>query len=247
MVQKGSPAGGSVAFSGRSIVITFIALAWITGCDNSPPRATAVPAIARDPVKPISDPNASIQPAYDDPPLISQQLPEEPRFVQAYIAVGRPRIMIFVNHTLDGNLLPVNDAATIATIETTLTDWLSAQGQTTIISPISARQKLTEQELADLQSGHPQMIGQIADKLQADVLVHVECRPTKQPDQGLLVTMIADAFSIRTGQQLAQASVQAALPMDNPTVTRTTRIIARKLMDEMTSTWTATAAPTTQH
>jgi hypothetical protein len=236
-----------VAFSGRSIVISIIAFAWLTGCsDSPPPRATTVPASIPDPVKPISDPNASIQPGYDDPPLVNQQLPEEPRFVQAYVAVGRPRIMIFVNHTLDGNLLPVNDAATLATIETTLTDWMSAQGQTTIISPISARQKLTEPELADLQSGHPQMIGPIAGKLQADVLVQVECRPSKQADQPLLVTMIAQALNTKSGQQLAQASVQTSLPMDNPTVSRTTRIIARKLMDEMTNTWNATAAPTTQ-
>ena len=58
--------------------------------------------------------------------------------------------------------------------------------------------------------------------------------------------MIAQALNTKSGQQLAQASVQASLPMDNPTVSRTTRIIARKLMDEMTNTWNATAGPTTQ-
>jgi hypothetical protein len=43
-------------------------------------------------------------PSFDDPPLVDQRLPEESWFVQAYNHVGRPRIAVFVNRTLQGDV-----------------------------------------------------------------------------------------------------------------------------------------------
>jgi hypothetical protein len=44
-------------------------------------------------------------------PLVAQDTPEQRAFVEAYDHVGRPRIVVFVNRTLEGNLLPSNEAA----------------------------------------------------------------------------------------------------------------------------------------
>lgn len=298
--------------------IGFLGLETLPGCYPAPQRTaapppTASPSYQHDAVKLMPEPtdSAAVQPGFDDVPLVNQQIPEEPRFVQAYAAIGRPRILVFVNRTLDGQLLPVNDTGPLATIENTkqsnaavkvnnssnttnygywhtnvdtqnsdvespgpfkyvdrtqvylrlgeydeaaarqidyglientLTDWLSADGQVTIISPIAARQRLTDQEVQELQNGRPQMMGEIAQKLQTDVLVQVECRPSRQTTQGLVVTLLASAMNTRGGQQIAQAAVQIPLPMEKTTINRYTRFIARKLMDEMTNAWNARAA-----
>jgi hypothetical protein len=303
--------------------IGLLGLETLPGCYPAPQRAAPPPASGsyqHDAVKPMPEPtdNAAAQPGFDDVALVNQQIPEQPRFVQAYAVIGRPRILVFVNRTLEGQLLPVNDTGPLATIENTkqsdaavkinsssnttnygywntgvntqnndvespgqfkyvdrtqvylrpgeydeaaakqvdyglientLTDWLSADGQVTIISPIAARQRLTDQQVQELQSGRPQMMGEIAQKLQTDVLVQVECRPSRQTTQGLVVTLLASAMNTRGGQQIAQASVQIPLPMEKTTINRYTRFVARKLMDEMTNAWNARAAlppPATQ-
>src|SRR3954467_15960227 len=50
-------------------------------------------------------------PPFYDVPLVSQDTPEQRAFVDAYTHVGRPRIVVFVNRTLEGDLLPSNGAA----------------------------------------------------------------------------------------------------------------------------------------
>lgn len=72
-----------------------------------PPPGQTSAAYPADFAKPLPDQTseAPAAPAFDDPPLVDQQLPEEAWFVSAYNGVGRPRIAIFVNHTLDGSIV----------------------------------------------------------------------------------------------------------------------------------------------
>ncbi len=300
-------------------IVAALGLAIETGCYPAPERVAAPPQSGitmqhRDPIKPMPDPTdtaANIQPGFDDVPLVNQRPPEEPRYVQAYAAVGRPRVMIFVNRTLSGDLMPVNPNGPIVSVENTqqsngsvkvgqnnntynnspynsysqnynrsfessgpakyqdrtdvylqpgqydeaaaksidyemieniLTDWLSGSGQVTIISPIAARGRLTDQEVQELQSGRPQMLSEIAQKLQTDVLVQITAHPSQQTSTGLGIRLIAQALNTKGGQAIAQASVDVPPPMEKTVLNRYTRFVARKLMDEMTNSWNVMAS-----
>ena len=304
------------------------AAAVMAGCAKQPPPPRSAPpahgqGVTRgyDDPKPIivtePDPAAAV-PGYDDVPLVNQRTPEERAFVDAYTAVGRPRIAVFVNRTLQGDLIPVNandplvsyqytrrattgvsvERGTTDTardywrddrrdttdrftttgpgeyretaevylrpgqydevnakgldyeaVENILTDWLSASQQATVISPIMARQRLTDQELGELQDGRPQVLSEIVEKLGvgADVLVHVQARPTRQTRQGLEVRVIAEAINTRGGQSVARAVVDVPPPLEKTQINRSTRFLARKLMDGMTNAWNGMAREPTTH
>ena len=67
-----------------------------------------------------------------------------------------------------------------------------------------ARQRLTDEQVKELQEGRPQMVGEVAQQLDADVLVQVQARPTRQTAQGLEVRVVAEAINIgRGGQSIA--------------------------------------------
>jgi hypothetical protein len=270
---------------GLCIVVSGLALGFAQlGCrDNSPPpprmpvpAAKAQPTtLSRDQSKPMPAPanveSAApeyIPPGYDDVPLVNQRPPEEEPFVRAYKEVGRPRITVFVNRTLEGDLIPVNANVPVAgvgtsdhkdavaiylrpgeydeasarsidyqAIESILTDWLGASGQVAIVSPTMARDVLTDQQVKDLQSGRPQVLREIAKQLDADVLVQVQARPTKQTENGLGVRVIAEAMNTRGGESLGRAVVDIPPPLEKTTLNRYTRFMARKLMDEMINAW----------
>lgn len=87
------------------------------GCEQAPPAVQPtetqpqLPAVyPLDTPKPlppqIAEPPA---PAYEDAPLVDTRLPEEAWFVGVYDRVGHPRIAVFVNRTLDGNLIEGGD------------------------------------------------------------------------------------------------------------------------------------------
>jgi hypothetical protein len=42
-------------------------------------------------------------------PLVTQEIPEARQFVEAYRAVGQPRIAVFVNRSLDGDVMPAGN------------------------------------------------------------------------------------------------------------------------------------------
>lgn len=245
-------------------------------------------------------------PDHEDVPLVNQRTPEERAFVDAYKAVGRPRMVVFVNRTLEGQTIPVNpneplisyqysrrattgvsverrttetnrdrwyddrrdstdrfnsdgpgeyrettevylrpgqydeiNARTLdyEAVENILTDWLSASQQATIISPMMARQRLTEQEVTELQEGRPQVLSEIVNKLGADVLVHVQAHPTRQTPQGLHVRLVAEAINTQGGQSIGRAVVDLPPPLEKTMINRYTRFLARKLMDGMTNSW----------
>ena len=290
------------------------------GCQSTPPPPRIpIPADTRgnpnvtydhDPVKPMPRPSetsdADLVPPYDDQPLLNQRPPEQRGFVDAYNAVGRPRISVFVNRTLEGQIIPVNPGGPIAGVErqriaTTgvtvdrteirahgdpyygrsrestdrfqstgpgeyreslevylppgeydeiqakaidyeameaiLTDWLAANGQVTIISPTMARQRLSDEQVKELQEGRPQMLSELAEQLNADVLVQAQVRPTRQTREGLEVRVIVEAVNTRGGQSVGRAVVDVPPPLEKRQMNRYTRFLARKLMDDMTGAW----------
>jgi hypothetical protein len=104
------------------------AVALAGGCNTTPPPVNvAVPLQPAQPTtyypadypKPLPDQTAEAvpPPSFDDQPLVDQRLPEEAWFVSTYNRVGRPRIAVFVNRTLDGALVGNPDVA-ISTVDT---------------------------------------------------------------------------------------------------------------------------------
>ena len=79
-----------------------------------PPRPYPPPMRERDEMKPLPEPPEVSEvplPPYDDVPLVNQRIPEQRAYLNAYEAVGRPRIAVFVNRTLEGDLVPVSRQA----------------------------------------------------------------------------------------------------------------------------------------
>jgi hypothetical protein len=194
-------------------------------------------------------------PPFNDPPLISEPPPEQAPFLDAYNRVGKPRITLFVNRTLEGKIIPVksggandylkpgqydeaSDAALdYEAIENTLTDILDADGQVTMISPSVARQKLSDEQVKDLQNGRPQVLSEVAEELNADILIQIQIHPTKQTRNGLEVRLVAEAINTKGGVSLARAIVDIPPPLDKPEINKYSRWVARKLMDGMTASW----------
>jgi hypothetical protein len=279
-------------------MVISMSLVTIIGCvdrtppppDSDIPRGKGGPYREYESVKPMPDQGAPQEagglppPPFYDAPLVSQETPEQRAFVAAYNAVGRPRIAVFVNRTLEGELLPVNTEdvvnradrgeATVESrdrydddrdrtdkylrqgeydevvtrqidyeaIETILTDWFAAGGKTEIVSPLAARQRLTEQQVTDLQTGQPRVMGEVARELNADVLVHVTARPTRQTPRGVEVRLVAEAIDIggggtKGGQSIGRGVVDIPPPLDKPKINKFTRFLARALMDRMIGTW----------
>jgi hypothetical protein len=272
-----------IATSLAASVLSVIA----AGCvDRTPPPPDAPIPERRggaqryeDPIKPLSRADEADEqagslppPPFNDEPLVSQGLPEEPVFLQAYNGVGRPRMVVLVNRSLDGELLPANDGGgdgfsdraqqnsderargaylrpdqydqstarqiDYEAIEIGLTDWMSAGGRTEIVSPITARQRLSDDQERDLQGGRARVMGDIARELDADVLIHVTARPTRQTRNGLEIRLIAEAINLgKGGQSIGRGFVDVPPPLDKTKINRFTRFLARVLMDRMSTTW----------
>ena len=110
----------------RISLVTISALAF-AGCYPAPPRV-AVPApenrpivVQREVIKPlpsdIAPENPPPQPGYYDEPLLIQRPPEQRAFVDAYNRVGRPHLVVFVNRTLNGQIVPVIDTRPLGDVE----------------------------------------------------------------------------------------------------------------------------------
>src|SRR4029450_13937688 len=98
----------------------FVVVVAVLVCRDSPPppqrvtipaqharrvETTTYRAEREDEAKPLPPPpQAEYALPFDDPPLLSQEPPEQPAFVDAYHRVGSPRMTVLVNRTLDGSL-----------------------------------------------------------------------------------------------------------------------------------------------
>ncbi len=299
-----------------SLVLSAAVLATLSGCgaDAPPPKRVSVPDQPEMQAPRVSKPMPAPTrddlppPPFDDVAIVSQQAPETPEFVKAYNAVGRPRVCVFVNRTLQGEILPVNPNDPLAKVENTrtsnagvtvekkdtqtsdsvwrsetreqtdrfeskgpatykestaiylkpgqydevaaksldyeaveniLTDFLSGDGQVTIISPTLARQKLTDQQEKDLESGMLVVNSELVKQLGADILVQVTAHPTRQTQRGLEVRLVGEAMNLQGGQSIGRVVVDVPPPLEKTQINKYTRFCARKLMRDMTMTWSA--------
>ena len=96
------------------------------GCQSPPPpqRVTAPEPQNRDMVRerdrlrPLAPEAGQVDMRpFDDEPILKQALPGEGRFVDAYHRVGNPRIVVYVNRGLEGEILPVNDNEPLVSVE----------------------------------------------------------------------------------------------------------------------------------
>lgn len=261
------------------------------------------------PIKPLppQDNGPAVGKPFYDPPLIVDMPPEVSKFVDVYNRVGRPRIVVFVNRTLTGDVVPVNpvdpdvryeytkrtsdeswgekrtrsdsgsrwnrdmredvdryetrtstevrdfrppdvDEAGAKSIdyelmESLLTDWLSANGQVETISPTMSRKPLTAEQAKDLQSGRKQALAELAQQLDADILIQIQAKPTRQTRDGLSVLAIGEAVNLRGGQAIAHVAVEVPPPLDKVQLNKFTRFMARKMMFQMTQAWRSMPAP----
>lgn len=274
--------------------IALVGVMWLgVGCSKTPPPHVEVPppeyrntpSRPVEEIKPLPPPDYSSQvpPApFDDPPLLNQPVPESQAFVDAYRNVGRPRITVFMNRTLEGKIIPVNPSNPVVSVEVnkrrneeqssksvdvylapgqydeawaksldyeamenTLADWIACNGQITLIAPMMARQKLTDQQVKDLKDGRPQVLRELAQQLEVDVLIHIQARPTEQSRDGMKVRIVAEAINTKGGESIGRAFVDAPLPLEKQSINRYTRFLTRKLMDGMIGAWMS-APPTTQ-
>lgn len=182
-------------------------------------------------------------PPFEDVPLVSQEAPETPKFVEAYNRVGRPRLVVWVSHAAGAEY---DEAAArsidYAAMENILTDWLSAGGKVIVTAPEAARQAVTEAQAQDLNAGHADHPREIGERLRADILVLVRAQPTRQ-GEGPQVRLVADATDLRAGDSLGRAVVDVPAPLDKPQINKYTRFVARKLMADITGAWNAYGGP----
>jgi hypothetical protein len=209
------------------------------GCrDNTPPppRVPVPQAYSDRPrheherMKPLPPQGGEIpEPPFEDRPLVNQRPPEQAAFVNAYNAVGRPRLAVLVTRSLKGL-----DAQAI---ENTLSDWMSSNGQVTLLSPTSARSRLSEDQIKGVQDTNAKSLGEVADQLGVDVVIRVEAEPTDQYPQADRIRLVSEALNTKDAISLGHAFVDMPIPVQKPQINEYTRYLARKLMDDMSSTW----------
>jgi len=252
------------------------------GCvDNSPPVARAMPPeLGRDTYrreadypKPLPDgprTTVAVSPAAptDETPGADRSVenpPEDQAFLAVYNRVNKPKIVLYVNHNTDGNLLPAIDPRTgkmvnvidrevaddvdagaidYNLIESLLSDWLSCDGKVTIISAQDARNKLTEDQIKDLQAGKEAALAAVGESTQGHVLIQAQVRAVKKTDSGAVVRVYAEAMNVRGGDLLAQASLEVNPPLNRAQWNKAGQALARELMVGLTKTW---SAPMPQH
>jgi hypothetical protein len=190
------------------------------------------------------------EPPFYDEPLVTQRTPEQSSFEQAYRGVGRPRMMVFVNRSPEGEVRGTGDAHVgsidYTAMENILTDFLACQGAVEIISPTAARRRMTDAQAREMGSTRPQAMRDVAQQLDTDVLVYVTAQPTRQAPDGMEVRLVGEALNVKGGQQVARAVVDVPPPLEKATLNRYTRFMARTLMMDMTQTWTSAEGPTTR-
>ncbi len=239
----------------------------IAGCVQNPPQTNITvanpPAPASYPLdhsKPLPDQSAENepQPTYGDPPIVDQPPPEQAWFVNAYNQVGRPRLAVFVNRTLQGYVISYPTGGTYlapgeyqdsdlaardySEIDSSLSDCFAARVQVTLVSPEFIRTHLTQGQIQNLQAGHSQSLNDVSQATGADVLIQVQARPARRDGQ-LVVALIGEAINIRGGESIAHASVEMPAPLSRIELNNYTRFLTRKLMQDMVNTWTNSPPP----
>lgn len=326
MTVRMIPGTAAIRLSLAGVAVAMLAAA---GCNQREPvQRTPVPApdnpdarrVQHDPIRPLP------ADAYDDPmvghpedaPLLDVPPPEAGPFVQAYNAVGRPKIVVFVNRTLEGEVMPTTEERIISgrrevveaegsidirqretrggvrerggyrggsysesrtdregsftttgparverrseiylppseydelwakrvdyeALENALADAMAVRGEVSVLSPRLVRQRLSPEEVAALEAGRPAVLDDLAERLGADVLVHVQALPTAQTDRGLDLRIVAEALNTADAASVGRANADLHPPMSAARLDAVSRYLARRLMDDMTGAWVVPA------
>lgn len=225
-----------------AMIIGIVGFSGAWGCHPSPaPPPPRVPVPAQtdlqnsrresDDMRPLPPPSyedASAQPPFADPPLVSQRPPEQRAFVDAYRRAGSPRITLFVSGMEAGDATSIDFDA----VETIMTDWIACNGQVTLIAPTIGRRRLS----------NPQTREDLAQQLGADIVIYVQAASTRQSSDGKDLRIVAQAINTKGGEQIGRAVVDVPPKLDKPQINDYTRYLSRKLMDDMTESWTAAPA-----
>lgn len=225
----------------RIVAAGMVGLTLCAGCRDSSPAVPYTPPPARayetglrehETPKPMPEGRTTVSEGprpFDDEPLLVDTPPEARRFVEMYNNVGRPRIAVVVDPTIGPSI-------DYGMMEMLLTDWMSADGQVSIVSPAVARARLSKDQVKAAEGGDADAVRDVAD-----ILIHVTAGPSQQR-QVRDVRILAEAMEVRGGDSLARAAVDMNAPMSKPKLNEYTRFLARKMMDGMTTTW-ATPQP----
>jgi len=271
----------------RVIALLVAAGAFLVGCRDNTPEVPAVPPPApgrdtynrdyepRKPLPPDRTPRAAVVTQREVPPpmpakerdiAVKERDTAAPSidFLRVYRDVGRPKIVVVANRSLDGQLLTVHDAQGVAAIsiepapkpgeidaslaqkldiprfEAQLSNWLANDGQVTIVPSASARGSLSENEAKDLEAGKADLLSELGDKMKADILIQVQARPLRLSNND--VRIVAAAIDIRRREALSRASVDLHLPLDAASSNESAHALANKLTDGMAQTWMTPSA-----
>jgi hypothetical protein len=148
-------------------------------------------------------------PPFEDAPIVSQAMPEQTAFVDIYNRVGRPRIAVIADPaTAQG------DASTNEAVRSGLSDWLACNGRVAVVAASNAKE---------------------ADE-NADVVVRIHALVNSSREDPHL-RLLAEASNTKDRISIGRAVTDVPMPLEKPRVDNGTRQIARKLMDEMTTSW----------
>jgi hypothetical protein len=179
---------------------------------------------------------------------VSPSIRNEEAFVSAYTK-RNPRMMVFVNRTLQGDAQPriggLEEAFRITNedyqmIEASVVRYFDNSGKVRIQDSEAARAKLTREQLLRIENGDATANRLLATELQADVLVRVSASATANASSGNAIRLIAKAVATTDARNLGTAFV------DMPTLSKTninvyTRYLSEELMGQMAQKWSLPA------
>jgi hypothetical protein len=178
----------------------------------------------------------------------------EEAFIAAY-AKRSPRIMIFVNRTIQGDALSRDrldevvhntgestqvsgiSAADYEMIESSLVRYFDNSGRVRVMDSEGARTKLTREQVLRIENGDPQANRLLAAELQADMLIRVTAKPTTQASVGNGLRLIAKAVTTTDARNMGTAFVDMPMPVSKTNINMYTRYLSEELMGQMAQKW----------
>jgi hypothetical protein len=198
-------------------------------------------------------------------PVTHQPLPEEDNFVKGYQAARSPRIMVFVNRTIQGDVLPPDNLAALVqqpngqpangkydnigasrtdyeALELSLLNFMSAPG-VDIRDSALLRSKLGREQTLRLENNDRSVLPLLEQELQTDILIQVSATPTSHASSGQAVRMLAKAIRTTDARVLASDYQDLPLPLTKTVINVFTRRVAENLMVGMANVWGNGAQP----
>lgn len=172
----------------------------------------------------------------------------EDAFLKAYDNRRSPRIMVWVNRTLQGD--PANAPADkldsigatpedFGMIEASVVKYFDNSGKVQIRDSDAARSKLNRETMLRIENGDAAAVRLLSTELQQDVLIRISAVPTRHSQWGNAVRLIAKATSTTDARILGNEFVDMPLPMSKTNINVFTRYLSEELMGDMAKKWLA--------